>query len=122
MGVTFRGPVDPVMEGIAGAIRTYTDAHPAAVADIYRYSNVSVRVRVVDPDFCGKSRSERHRIVWPLLYALDGEILADLAILLLLTPDEKASSIGNIDFENPITFDEEYAAFQASRSGRPATP
>lgn len=121
MGVNIRGPVDPVLEAIAGAIRTYTDAHPTAEANIYRYSNVSVRVRVIDSDFGGKSRSERHRIVWPLLYALDGEILADLTILLLLTPDEKAS-IANVDFENPLTFDDEYAAALQAVRGGVATP
>lgn len=123
MSVTIRGAVDPVVEKIAGAIRLYTDAHPSAAADIYRYSNVSVRVRVVDPDFRRKSRSERHRIVWPLLYALDEDALADLTILLLLTPEEQTSSIANIDFENPVSFDEEYAdALKAIKgSGAPTS-
>lgn len=93
------GASAPTVEAIAGAVRRYTDAHPAAEATVYRNSNVSVRVRIVDPDFRGKSRSERHKIVWPLLYALDADTLGDRTVLLLLTPDEQDGSIANRDFQ-----------------------
>ncbi|AMV23830.1 hypothetical protein VT84_05415 [Gemmata sp. SH-PL17] len=122
MAVNMREPVDPVMEAIAAAVRNYTNAHPSAEADIYRYSPVSVRVRVVDPDFRGKSRSERHKIVWPLLYALDADILADLTILLLLAPDELESSIANRDFDTPVFAAEYAAALKAVSGGGAATP
>ena len=122
MGVTIHGPVDPVVDGIAGAIRTYADAHPGAEAGVHRYSNSIVQAWVVDPDFCGKSATERRRSIRPLLDALDDEISAELTTLLLLTPEEKAEYADHTDFENPVTFDEEYAAFQASRTRGPTIP
>lgn len=100
MGVTVREPSDPTTEAIAGAIRKYADAHSAAEADVYRYSPVSVRVRIIDPEFRGKTRSERHRTVWPLLYELDGDVLSELTMLLLLTPEEKDTSSANKEFLN----------------------
>ena len=107
MTVNFRGPVDPIMETLASALRIYTDAHPSAEAEVFRYSPVSVRARIIDPDFRGKSRSERHKILWALLYPLDEDVLGELTMLLLLTPDERASSAVNRDFEGP-TFEESY--------------
>jgi stress-induced morphogen len=107
MGVNYRGPVDPIMESIAAALRRYTDAHPAAEAEVFRYSPVSVRTRIIDPDFRGKSRAERHRIIWPLLYALDEDSLAELTMVLLITPEEREASMVNRDFEGP-TFAESY--------------
>ncbi len=101
MSVTIRGTADAVTEAIAGALQTYTDAHGAAEAQVYRYSPVSVRARVIDPDFHGKSRSERHKTVWPLLHALDEDTLGDLTMLLLLTPEEREASTANRDFELP---------------------
>lgn len=123
MAVNFRGPVDPIMEEIGGAIRAYTDAHPGAEADIHRYGNAIVQAWIVDPDFCGKSNSERLRAFWPLLDALDDEISAELTTLLLLTPEEKDEYAGHIDFDNPVTFDEEYeTAVRVARGGGIALP
>ena len=122
MAVNFRGPVDPIMEGIAGAVREYTDANPDAEADIHRYSPVSVRVRIVDPAFRRKSRSERHRIVWPLLYELDEDTLGDLTMLLLLTPEEREASPANRDFDGPVFADSYAAALKASRESSATTP
>lgn len=99
MPVNIRGDADAVTRAVATALRVYTDAHPAAEADVYRYSPVSVRARVIDPDFRGKSLSERHRTVWPLLAPLDEDALGELTMLLLLTPDERGTSIGSTDFD-----------------------
>lgn len=100
MGISIHGTPDPSTERIRDAVRKYTDAHPSAEALVYRYSPVSVRVRVVDTDFQGKSRSERHREVWPLLRTLDEDTLGDLTMLLLLTPEEQKTSIADRDFTN----------------------
>jgi hypothetical protein len=100
MGVTIHGTPDTTTERIRDAIRVYTDAHASAEGLVYRYSPVSVRVRVIDPDFLGKSRSERHKIVWPLLHLLDEDTLGDLTMLLLLTPEERETSIADRDFTN----------------------
>lgn len=100
MGVTIHGESDPVTERVRDAVRAYTDAHPLAEGLVYRYSPVSVRVRVIDPDFRGKSRSERHRALWPLLSALDEDALSELTMLLLLTAEERETSIADRDFTN----------------------
>jgi stress-induced morphogen len=99
MAASIRGAPDPVTERIRDALKTYTDAHSTAEAEVYRYSPVSVRARVVDPAFGGKRRTERHKTVWPLLYALDEDTLGDLTMLLLITPDERETSTANRDFE-----------------------
>jgi stress-induced morphogen len=97
-GAAIHGTPDEVLERVCAAVRQYTDAHPDAEALVSRYSPVSVRVRVVDPGFRGKSRSERHKLVWPLLYQLDEETLAEVTLLLLLTPNERATSAADRDF------------------------
>jgi hypothetical protein len=38
--------------------------------------------------------------VWPLLHALDEDVLGDLTMLLLLSPEERETSIANRDFED----------------------
>jgi stress-induced morphogen len=116
MAASIRGTADPVTERIRDALKTYTDAHPAADAVVYRLSPVSVRARVIDPDFGGKSRSERHKTVWPLLYALDEDTLGDLTMLLLLTPTEAADSPANRDFEK------DYFHLDLSRALAPSQP
>jgi hypothetical protein len=87
-----------VTERVCAAVGQYTDAHPGAEALVSRYSPVSVRVRVIDAGFRGKSRSERHRAVWPLLYQLDEDTLSEVTLLLLLTPDERATSAADREF------------------------
>ena len=75
--------------------------------DAYRYNSASIRVRIVDDRFKGKSNEERDDMVEPLLAKLDPELQADIMNLLLLTTDEadlssfnKASS-RNLEFEDP---------------------
>src|SRR5438094_1085453 len=93
MSVNIRGTADPVTEAIAAALGPYVAAHPTAEAEVYRYSPVSVRARIIDPDFRGKSRSERHKTVWPLLDPLNEDVLGDLTMLRLLAPAERDTSV-----------------------------
>ncbi len=120
VALNFRGPVDPIMEALADAIRPYLDAHAAAEAQLFRYSPTSVRMRIIDPDFRRKSRSERHETLWALLYPLDEDILGELTMLLLLTPEERATSTLNLDFEGPAFAASYSAALKATQeSGTP---
>ena len=122
MSINILGTADATTEAIADALRPYVAAHPAAEVDVYRYSPVSVRARVIDPDFKGKSRSERHKAVWPLLYPLDEDNLSELTILLLLPPEEKDSSVANQDFEQG-RFAKDYSlALQQAQAPNGATP
>jgi stress-induced morphogen len=73
--------------------------------DAYRYNSASIRVRVIDPRFEGKSAEERDALVEPLLATLDEATQADIMNLLTLTPDEAKGSfryfLANEEFEDP---------------------
>jgi stress-induced morphogen len=73
--------------------------------DAYRYNSASVRVRIIDPRFEGKSTEERDAMVEPLLEQLPEGIQADIMNLLTLYPDETSKSFkaffANSEFEEP---------------------
>ena len=63
---------------------------------------MSIRVRIIDPDFAGVGLAERHDAVWKLSDPLPEEVLSHLSGLLLLTPAEKKTSFANVEFDHPI--------------------
>lgn len=73
--------------------------------DAYRYNSASIRVRIIDPRFEGKSDEERDAMVEPLLEQLPEETQADIMNLLTLYPDETSQSFkanyANAEFEEP---------------------
>lgn len=73
--------------------------------DAYRYNSASIRIRIVDPRFEGKSTEQRDAMVEPLLDQLPGTTQADIMNLITMTPDEAADSFGkflaNAEFEEP---------------------
>jgi stress-induced morphogen len=73
--------------------------------DAYRYNSASIRVRVVDERFRGKSVEDRDSMVEPLLAKLPEDIQADIVNLLTAYPDEANDSIrvliANQEFEKP---------------------
>jgi stress-induced morphogen len=73
--------------------------------DAYRFNSASIRVRVIDPRFEGKSNEERDEMVEPLLRQLPESIQADIMNLLTMTPDEVNHSVqkrfANLEFEDP---------------------
>ena len=93
---------DGPMKLIQGALEEYGKAHPKAKIDLYRHSSVSVRVRIVDISFEGKSRTQREDEIWPLLERLPEEVVAELSLLLLLTPKEARKSFANVEFDDPV--------------------
>ena len=90
---------DATTKAIASRLEPYAAARPHAEVDVYRFSEFSVRVRVIDPDFRGQSRTARHKAVWPLLEPLDEEQLEELGMLLLIPPEDKDRSAVNREFE-----------------------
>jgi hypothetical protein len=98
-----RGQSDEVIEGMIEALRAYAADHPNASIELYRQNSVSVRVRIVDPDFEGCSKSDRHKEAWKYLNSLDDEVQADLSSLILLTPQELDRSLANLEFEDPVS-------------------
>jgi hypothetical protein len=89
------------MRQLGESLTPYAAAHPKAKIELKRYSDVSVRVRILDPDFRGKSRVEREEDVWPLWKSLPEDVVADISMLLLLTPEEKKESAASFSFDHP---------------------
>lgn len=102
MGKVVRGKSDPTLLAILENLKEYEDVHPAAEVAVYRQNSVSVRIRIIDPDFAGFDRAERHKLIWRILEKLPEDVVADVTILILLTPDELSESLANFDFEHPI--------------------
>lgn len=97
-----RMKADRPMTLIQEALAEYGSAHPQAKIDLYRHSSVSIRVRIIDGGFEGKSRAQREDEIWPLLERLPEEVVAELSLLLLLTPNEAKKSFANVEFDDPV--------------------
>ena len=96
-----RGQSDKVIERMIKAIDKYQEDHPKAQIGLYRQNSVSVRVRIIDPDFSALKRVKRSTEVWKYLDTLPDKVQADLSSLTLITPEEKAESFGSFIFKNP---------------------
>lgn len=70
-------------------------------AECYRYSPGVIRIRIVDPRFAGLSRSERRKLVLPLVRQLPEETRLDITMLALITDEERSTSRVNLEFEDP---------------------
>ncbi len=97
-----RGQSDEAIDEIIGSLRPYEHDHPQADIAIYRQNSVSVRVRIIDPDFAGLSKPERSQTAWKYLDTLPEEVQGDISTVLLLTPDETKMSFANLEFDDPI--------------------
>jgi hypothetical protein len=97
-----RGESDKVIERIIACLRNYEADHPRAQIDLYRQNVVSVRIRIIDPDFAGLGRSERSQNVWEYLEKLSDDDAGDISSLLLLAPEETKKSFANMEFEDPV--------------------
>ena len=83
-------------------LRAYEADHPRSAIDLYRQNPVSVRVRIVNPDFAGKRKGDRNRIVWTYLDELSDDMQSDISTLILLTPEETKMSFANFEFDDPV--------------------
>jgi stress-induced morphogen len=97
-----RGKSDSVIKKIAKQLERYQADHPDAEIEVYRKNSVSIRVRVIDPAFRTLSRSQRARMVWPLLRELPEEALGEVSMVLLISPDEKENSLVSQEFDDPL--------------------
>lgn len=97
-----RGKPDAVINKIILVLEQYQKEYPKALVDLYRQNSVSVRVRIVNPDFAGLTKPERSGRVWKYLSQLDEEAQGDISTVLLLTPDEMKMSFANFEFDDPI--------------------
>jgi hypothetical protein len=97
-----RGKSDEVIDAIIAALRAYEADHQQAQIDLYRQNSVSVRVRIIDPDFASQGKSQRSQHVWRYFEQLPEEVHSDISTVLLLTPDETKKSFANLEFDEPI--------------------
>jgi hypothetical protein len=93
---------DKRLKQIVAALEEYAATHPRADIEAYRHNSVSVRIRVIDPTFKGQSWSQREEDLWAILERLPEETVAEISLLLLLTPAEAKKSFANADFDDPI--------------------
>ena len=94
---------DKALGQILGALREeYLRRHPNAKIDGYRRGRWIVRLRVIDPDFRGVSMTDRDKEIWEILSPLPDDVVGDIHLLVLLTPDEAKTSPMNYDFEHPL--------------------
>jgi stress-induced morphogen len=98
-----RGKSDEVIEKIKEALRPYEHDHLRAQIDLYRQNSVSVRVRIIDPEFAGLGKPQRSQLAWKYLGTLPDEVQSDISTVLLLTPDETKMSFANFEFDDPIS-------------------
>src|SRR5207244_1530472 len=61
--------------------------------DVYEYNPSSIRVRLVHDMFKGMDRSDREKVVTPVIRTLPEDTQSDLMVLLLLPPDELSESL-----------------------------
>jgi hypothetical protein len=101
--VSNRGDVD--VARILDALAGYGADHPGARIEAYRKSNVSIYARIIDPDFAGISRGDRHEAIWRRIEGLPEDVQTQLSVLLLLTPAEAIRSPGSLEFDHPIPSD-----------------
>ena len=96
-----RGRTDSTPEQIRTVLEEYQRGHPSAEISLYRQNGVSVRIKIVDPEFEGVSKSARHASAWGFLERLPDEIQSDISMLVLLAPGQENQSLANIEFEDP---------------------
>ena len=94
--------VDEVARIIGHVLEGYREQHPKASVNVYRQNPVSIRIRIIDPDFRGLDRVDREKDVWRILDELPADVRGDITLLLLLTPEEKPDSLANVEFEHPL--------------------
>lgn len=97
-----RGNPDSGLEQVSSVLKGYEASHGASKIDLYRQNSVSIRVRIIDPDFQEQGKSLRHKSVWQFLEKLPEELQNDITMLVLLTPDEMSKSFANLEFEDPV--------------------
>ena len=93
---------DGQVQQILDILTAYERTHPQAQIEGRRQNPVSIRLRIIDPDFQAIDRIERDPEIWELLRKLPEEVFVNITMLLLLTPEEAAHSLASQEFDHPI--------------------
>ena len=90
---------DGDVDQAATALSEFEKSHEYAECVVYRYNPASIRVKIVDSVFNGRSKGERHDYAMRFLRKLPEDVLAQVSILLCLEPGE--SSLLDLEFHDP---------------------
>src|SRR5947209_4911317 len=71
---------DRRLKRIVKELERYQADHPQAEIEAYRQNSVSVRIRVLSPEFKGLSRAEREDALWKFLDELPEEVSAEISV------------------------------------------
>lgn len=82
-------------------VQTLSLEFPIASIRVYRYNPASIRIRIIDERFSGRSITEREEMILPLPRTLPEGIQTDITVLLTLAPGELGKSLMNQEFEHP---------------------
>ena len=93
---------DVQVQQILDALAEYERVHPLTQIEGRRQNPVSIRLRIIDPDFQGIDRIAREPEIWKLLRKLPEEAFVNITMLLLLTPEEAEHSLASQEFDHPI--------------------
>lgn len=87
---------DDAVDQVAAALSEFEASHEDAECMVYRYNPASIRVKIVDAVFHGRSKGERHDYAMRFLRKVPDDALAQISILLCLEPGE--SSLLDLEF------------------------
>ena len=93
---------DMQVQQVLDILTEYERTHPQAQIEGRRQNSVSIRLRIIDPDFQGMDRIEREPEIWELLRKLPEEVAVNITMLLLLTPEEAEHSLASQECDYPI--------------------
>lgn len=98
---------DKPVRMIVDVLGKYKVLHPKARIDAYRRYAHSIRIRIIDPDFSGINRADRHNAVWRFLKEMPDDVVGQISLLVLVTPKESKVSGTNLEFENPTRYEDD---------------
>ena len=103
MAKIVRGASDIDVDMVVEALSAHEAGHPEAVVEVYRRDPYSILARIIDPDFDGFDWVERHNLIWGLLENLPEDLLSQMSLLVLVTPDEMGDTGSSLEFDDPLS-------------------
>jgi stress-induced morphogen len=104
MATIIKGNPDEELIQVKERLDAYERDHALLpdAAQLYRQNSASIRIRVINDQFAGMTRSRRHDQVWKYFAVLPEEVQEQITMLLLLPTSELKSSLVNFEFDDPL--------------------
>jgi hypothetical protein len=95
-----KGKTDRWVKEVKKCLDGYEADHPGAVTELFRDGPGSIRVRVTDDRFAGKSITYRHDHLWEYLNArLSWDAMSQITTLLGVAPVERDRYAASLNFD-----------------------